>query len=348
MKRTAKSVILDAPGQLSVRDIPVPEIAGPSHRLRLGACGICGSDLRYLAGENPWSMHTLGEHIPSPPNMVLGHEVSGVTEIDGRERRVAVLAYRGCGRCRECRRGRENLCADTQHIGHGAGWGEMDYYPGGMAEEFEVWEGFAYEIPDTVSFEEATFLDGLAVAVHACDQAGIDEGSRVAIVGLGPIGMLAAQVAGDRGAEVVTACDTTGLPVELARGLGFESTYVCSGAALFDDASGFDAVVDTVGDIAAIEAGLASLAPGGRVVLLAAHEGTLSYNATRICSERYVTTSANNRYADFPRAIELMSSGRVCVSSLVTHRFALDEAPGAFEIMASKDANRAYKIVLVP
>ncbi len=352
MKETVISVVLAGPGDLVVREIPVPTVEGPSHRVRMRACGICGSDLRYLAGENPWSLHTLGKEIPSPPNMVLGHEVAGITELDGRECRVAVLAYRGCGRCRECRRGRENLCAATQHLGHGAGWDAMEYYPGGMAEEFEVWDGFAYEIPDSVTFEQATFLDGLAVAIHVCDRAGVELDSRVAVIGLGPIGMLVAQVARDRGAEIVTACDTTELPVELAREHGFESTYVCTGTALFGtrgiNGAEYDAVVDTVGDGAAVEAGLSALAPGGRVVLVAAHEGTLNYDATRICSERYVTTSANNLYADFPRAIELLGSGRVAVSSLITHRFSLGDAVRAFETMKNKEANRAYKIVLEP
>ena len=352
MNDTARSVVLCRPGCLEVREIPVPRIPGQAERVRMRACGICGSDVRYLAGENPWSLHTLGVNQPCPPNMVLGHEVAGFVDRNGAERPVAVLAYRGCGVCRECRTGRENLCGATQHIGHGAGWGEMEYYPGGMAEEFEVWEGFAHEIPGSISFEEATFLDGLAVAIHACDRAGVHAGSRVAVVGLGPIGMMAAQVARDRGAEEVIACDAAAFPVELAKHLGFESARSCDGLELFRHAAGrsarFDAIVDTVGEVRSIEAGLEVLAPGGVAALLAVHEGALTYQTARISSERYVTTSANNRYADFRTAIELLGSGKVVVSPLITHRFPLSEAVRAFEVMTHKEANRAYKIVLVP
>ena len=103
-----------------------------------------------------------------------------------------------------------------------------------------------------------------------------------------------------------------------------------------------------MGEVRSIEAGLEVLAPGGIAALLAVHEGTLTYETARISSERYVTTSANNRYADFRTAIELLGAGRIVVSPLITHRFPLSEAVRAFEVMAHKEANRAYKIVLVP
>ena len=352
MGDTAKSVVLVKPGELAVREIPVPRVPPPSLRVSMRACGICGSDLRYLAGENPWSLHTLGRSVPSPPNMVLGHEVSGVIRKGGRDVRIAVLAYKGCGTCRACRSGRENICANVQHIGHATGWGKMEYYPGGMAEEFEVWEGFAYEIPDSISFEEATFLDGLAVAVHACDRAHISRGNRVAVIGLGPIGMMAAQVARDRGAEVVTGCDTTPLPVELAGSLGFETMEMTDGALLFgkavDSGIEYDAVIDTVGDVGAVEAAFGVLAPGGVISLLSVHDATIPLDSMRLSAERYVTTSANSPYRDFRTAITLLETGRVAVAPLVTHRFPLSEAVRAFEVMADKEKHRAYKIVLVP
>lgn len=176
MKRmcTSLAVILERPGSISVKKIPIPPVPGPSVQVQMQACGICGNDVRYFSGENPWSLHTLGKHVPSPPNMVLGHEVSGFIRNPGEEVRVAILAYKSCGRCEYCRSGRENLCSTMEHFGHSAGWQEMPYYPGGMPEQFDIWEGFAHEIPPHVSFEQAVFLDGLAVAVHAVDQSGLE------------------------------------------------------------------------------------------------------------------------------------------------------------------------------
>ena len=139
---TALSVILKKPHVLAVENIPIPAIAGPSVRVRMQACGICGSDARYYQGDNPWSLHTLGKNLPSPPDMVLGHEVAGIVHEGKKERRVAILAYKSCGKCAQCLAGRENLCSATEHLGHSAGWKDMRYNPGGMAEEFEIWRGF--------------------------------------------------------------------------------------------------------------------------------------------------------------------------------------------------------------
>jgi threonine dehydrogenase-like Zn-dependent dehydrogenase len=285
--------------------------------------------------------------------MVLGHEVSGVLmreSADGlqEEARVAVLAYKACGTCAACLAGRENICADVQHIGHDTGWPEMDHYPGGMAEEFEVWEDFAYQIPDSISFDEATFLDGLAVAIHACDRAKVSAGSRVAVIGLGPIGMMAAQVARDRGASHVTACDTDPLPIRLARDLGLEDALREDALRFLSQRGELDAVIDTVGNSATIEPSLRALRPGGALALLALHSGALTLDSLSLSGERLITTLANNRYADFPHAIELLTERRVRVDSLVTHRFPLSRAVEAFEVMADKEAAGAYKIILHP
>jgi L-iditol 2-dehydrogenase len=303
-------------------------------------------------GENPWSLHTLGRQLPSPPNMVLGHEVSGVVQEPQGERRVAVLAYRSCGRCRYCRSQRENLCDQMQHFGHSAGWPQMPHYPGGMSEQFEIWEGFAYDIPEAVSFEQACFLDGLAVAIHAVDLSGLQPGQSFGAIGLGPIGLLAAQVASSRGASLVTGCDTSGLPVRLARQVGLEEVIRGEAAALRrhngDRKRSLDAVVDTVGSADSIRDGLGLLEKSGSLVLLAVHEGGISVSPTWFSGERRILSSANNRYADFPRAIELMASGAIAVEPLITHRFPLAEAQEAFRVMLHKEQQRAYKVILHP
>ena len=171
-----KAAVLVEPRCLRVQEIPEP-VVGPGEALvQIAACGVCGSDLRYFEGENPWAKHTLGYEKPNPPNMVLGHEVAGT--VDGR--RVALLSFRGCGMCEQCRRGRVQLCAHTAHLGHGAGWEGLDFNPGGMAERCAIWAEHAIPIPDHISFAEATFLDGLGVAVHAARRASIFPGDAFA------------------------------------------------------------------------------------------------------------------------------------------------------------------------
>ncbi|MFP4384802.1 MAG: zinc-dependent alcohol dehydrogenase [Spirochaetia bacterium] len=348
--REPLSVILERPGKLAVKRIPVPQVPGPSLEIEMMACGICGSDIRYFTGENPWAMHTLGENTPSPENMVLGHEVSGIVRETGK--RIAVLAYRGCGKCRFCLSGRENICSDVQHIGHGAGWPEMDYYPGGMAEYFQVWKGFAFEIPESVTYEAATFLDGLAVAIHACDRAGIGKGSRAAVIGLGPIGMLAAQAAQAGGAVLLRGCDTSKVPVRLAAETGIKGVIQGDGHDLAEETGRkkqlFDAVIDTVGSADSLKHGTALLDRGGTLVLLAVHDGSLPVTGKGLSGERRIVSSANNPYSDFDRAIALMESGQIKTEPLVTHRFPLSSAEEAFQVMLDKDNRGAYKIILHP
>ncbi|NIA15083.1 MAG: alcohol dehydrogenase catalytic domain-containing protein [Nitrospiraceae bacterium] len=335
--------------------IPIPVISGPSVRVEMRACGICGSDIRYYHGENPWSLHTLGRNVPCPPNMVLGHEISGIVKSSEGNRRVAILAYKGCGECVYCRVGQENLCGHMVHLGHSAGWDPMPYYPGGMAHTFEVWQGFDYDIPDSISFDAAVFLDGLAVAVHAVDQGGLGPGAKVGFVGLGPVGLLAAQVARAKSAGTVVGCDVDELPTRLAREVGLPDmahgdsadlvSFVKGHNALKD---GLDMIVDTVGSAETIQDSLSLLRKGGALVLLAVHEAAIPLRPTALSGERRIVTSANNRYEDFTEAIRLLSEGRVRVDPLVTHRLPLEDAAKAFELMADKLRNGVYKIVLHP
>lgn len=234
-----KAVLLKSPGSLSVEEIPIPKPKSDEVLLKVEACGICGSDIRYFHGENPWSKQTLGVSKPNSPNMVLGHEFGGKIVDVGHEslknrigQRVAVLAFKACGECYYCRIGRENLCANVKHIGHSAGWDEMrigGYSPGGMAEYCRVWSEMAYEIPDSISPSSATLLDGLAVAIHASGKAGLKAGKgekgieNVLIVGSGTIGLLILQVARAFGAMLIISVDSQDKPLDAATQLGVDA-----------------------------------------------------------------------------------------------------------------------------
>ena len=336
-----------------MEEIQVPIIPGDIEHVEMRACGICGSDIRYFEGENPWSLHTLGKNLPSPPNMVLGHEVAGVIRYDASVKRVAILAFKSCGTCHYCSTDRENLCPNMEHFGHSAGWKDMSHYPGGMSDEFTIWKGFAYEIPVSIAFEEATFLDGLAVALHSLDQGGFTEGMRVGVVGLGPIGMLAAQAALSGGAQTVVCCDTHSLPVTLGNACGLEHSISGDSRELKHYLqrtlkTRLDIILDTVGTEESIADGLEMLDNSGTLVLLAVHDNEVRLKSTAISGERTLVTSSNNRYPDFPRAIELLAGGNIKVKHLITHRFPLEEARSAFELMLHKKDEEVYKVIITP
>jgi threonine dehydrogenase-like Zn-dependent dehydrogenase len=354
MAEMMRAVVLQGPGELEVQQMPLPA-PGPGEELvRVVACGICGSDLRYLAGENPWAKHTLGYEKPNPPGMILGHELAGVVRRGPEDVRVGCLSFRACGVCPACRRGCEQLCANTAHLGHGAGWEGRN--PGGMADYCPLWSTHLYPLPEAVSLEEATFLDALAVAVHAVRSAGDLAGEVVGVIGGGPMGLLIAQVAQALGAGPVAVGDVYEAPVACAREVGLAHAR-CLGddpAAEWSDwlsqlaPERLAAVFDTTGQADMQAAGLSRLAPGGRLLLMAGVAEGLTLPGGCLAGERRVQTVSNHRYEDFGLALRLLAQRRVSVQAMITHRFPLDRAAEAFAVATAKQVSGALKVLLVP
>ncbi len=351
------AAVLKGPGNLSVERVPIPAPAADELLCEVAACGICGSDLRYLAGENPWAKHTLGVEKPNPPDMILGHEVAGVVQEGGRGVRAGLLAFRTCGRCPECRRGAGQLCRETAHLGHGAGWEDRRFNPGGMAEFMPIWRENVYPLPDHVSFDQATFLDGLGVAMHAVDRAGIRGGDRIAVLGAGPIGLLIMQVALADGAAGALVSDVYDAALACALELGAEAVIdgrdsspeaVAAEVRARSDGRGVAAVFDSTGDISVQQAALGMLAPGGTLMLMAGAADGLRLSTRELAGERVVTTSSNNLPVEFARGLALLASGTVRVDAMITHTFDLAEAPRAFEVAADKHRTGAIKVIIHP
>jgi len=360
MSESMLAAVLERPGQLSLLRIPVPEPAPREVLVRVEGCGICGSDLRYLAGENPWARQTLGVAKPNPPNMILGHEVAGTIVKAGGPadegrlgERVVLLAYQACGVCFYCRRGLHHLCEHVTHHGHGAGWRGRDYNPGGMAEYCPVASVHALPLPEAIPFDEATLLDGLAVAIHAVELAGLRPGDAAAVIGSGPVGLCVAQAAAVAGAPQVFAIDVAAGALEVAGELGLTPVDASSsdpaGAVLEAvDAIGVAAVFDTAGTSATRRQGISMLRRGGRLVCLAGKEEPIGIDYAMLAGERAVMTAANNPYRDLAGAIELARSGRVRLGPLVTHRFPLDEVERAFATAQERERTGALKVVIEP
>jgi len=356
-----KAAVLRKPETLEVTDIPRFDISGREVTIKVDACGICGSDIRYYRGENPWSLHTLGKVLPNPPNIVLGHEFTGqVTEVASEKdkpllgKRVAVLPFKTCGQCYYCKTGRENLCKQTIHLGHGAGWGEREYYPGGMAEYAVAWADACYELPDTVSAEEAAMLDVLGVGVHAVGVAQLHPGETVVVFGAGPIGSAIIQIARVYGAGRVIAIDIYPNALNIARQVGADVTIDARTSNIVEAIQemtgglGCHAVFDTVGTAQTFQQGLEVLSPSGTSVNMAVHSMEISFDILSISSERKVTTSSNYLLKEFQVALNLLSARRVTVSPWFTHRFSLDEVNYAFRIMENKEQFNAFKIIIYP
>ncbi|MBU4397778.1 MAG: alcohol dehydrogenase catalytic domain-containing protein [Planctomycetes bacterium] len=346
---------------LEIMDVPMPKLQPGEALVKVGKCGICGSDIRYFHGENPWGKQTLQKEIPNPPNIILGHELAGiVVDVYHDEdryligKRVGINSFITCGRCHFCRAGQENLCRHTKHLGHGQGWGKREFYPGGMAEYCPAFAGQVYELSDRVTDEQATLLDPIIAALHAVDVAGPRILDVVAVQGAGPIGLLIAQIMKIQGAKTVAIADIadTNLAVAKAVGVDHVVNVADDNRSLLDlvmkvtDGLGARRVFNTVGSSESILESLQMLASMGVLVLMATREKEFVVPSLMISGERAIKTSANALLSDFPKALDLLEMGMLKVDPLVTHRFPLSRAMEAFSVACNKDRHGAVKIIL--
>jgi len=356
-----KAVVYKKPQTIVVEDVPILQPDADQVLVNVMACGVCGSDIRYYYGENPWALHTLGRAEANRSDMILGHEFAGVVSAAGGAagsgiigKRVIAIAYNTCGVCELCITGRYHLCRETRHIGHGAGWGDIAYTPGGMAEFCPVWRTHALELPDSVSFEDAVLLDPLSVAVHAVRLSGVKPMDTCLVLGAGAVGQCIIQTARAFGARRVCCADISETALRIAETIGVDMAIDSSGGDVAEiikratNGKGVDFVFDTVGLADARLRPFTTLSPGGCWVNLVAADDTAVYSQMDLSSERRIMCSANSQYDDYLIGIKLMESGKFNAKPLITHRFGIDDAQKAFDVMMDKERHGAMKVVILP
>ncbi|MEJ5171441.1 MAG: zinc-binding dehydrogenase, partial [Fimbriimonadales bacterium] len=246
--------------------------------------------------------------------------------------------------------GREQLCPNTQHLGHGAGWADSPYCYGGMAERVPILAAWLCELPDSVSNLAASVLDPLGVAVHGVNRSGVGPGGSLLIVGAGPVGALAVPVARSRGASRVVVADLNESALEVAAKMGADATLVASGDDLSARARSvnggrlFDAILDTVG--APLRLYLPLLDRGGTMVTMTVRDTEEPFPTKLLAGERTLTSSCNFRFEEYREAVRLLEQGVVDPLPMITHQYPLAEALEAFRTAENKDASGAVKVVL--
>lgn len=177
MKETMKAYVLEGPGRLCFKDVPVPEPRPDEVLIKVMAAGICGSDI-------PRICRTGAHRHPLIP----GHEFAGIVERTGSEvsehwigKRVGVFPLKPCFSCSCCRKGQYELCREYDYLGSRC--------DGGFGEYTAVPEWNLIELPDMVSFEQAAMLEPMAVAVHNIRRIGLKKEETALVLGLGTIGL---------------------------------------------------------------------------------------------------------------------------------------------------------------
>ncbi|HET7362403.1 MAG TPA: L-idonate 5-dehydrogenase [Burkholderiales bacterium] len=317
---------------------------GPGEVLiRLGAGGICGSDLHYYyEGRN-------GSFVIREP-LVPGHEASGVVAKVGASvtrvksgDKIAVSPSQACGRCDYCREGREHLCRSMRFLGSASVYPHVQ---GMFAEYFVLGERQCYPVAGDVTLGELAFAEPLAVGLHAVNRAGDLLGKSILVAGAGTIGCLTMLAAKLKGATAITACDVLDRPLATARAVGASRTVRADRERDALAPSSFDVAFEASGSLAALNACIAAVKRGGTVVQV----GTLPHEPLPFVVNEIMVKELDFKGAfrwgiEFDWAVQYIASRRVDVGPLLSRQFPLQQAVEAFEL--ARDKTRSTKVQLV-
>jgi len=333
---------------LRVETAPEPEVGPGQVLLKLGAGGICGSDLHYfLHGK-------VGSFVIREP-LIPGHEVSGTAVAVGagvsRIRvgdRVAVNPSHACAVCPACRAGRENLCRNMRFLGSASIFPHMQ---GTFREYFLMPEGQCQAVPADVPLEVLAFAEPLAVSLHAVQRAGNLLGKRVLVTGAGPIGCLVAMAAKLNGAAQVTVSDVVERTLQVAARVGADrcirTDQVAGGLEGFAAAVGeVEVALEAAGNPMAAAQCLAATVRGGRVVQV----GTLPaegmpFPANQVMSRELDYVGTFRFGVEFDWAVRILAERRLDVTPLLSGQFPLAQAQAAFRAAADKSQSTKVQVV---
>ncbi|MEY8354569.1 zinc-binding dehydrogenase [Lachnospiraceae bacterium 54-53] len=348
-----KAMVLTGPGAWEIRNVSIPEPGEGEVLCRIDAVAICGSDPEIIHGG------LSGVWPPSYP-FIAGHEWAGTVVGIGANvfdlevgDRVAGEAHKGCGFCSNCLKGRYTLCLnygkpETGHRHYG-------FTSQGAYAQYNVYHQKSIaKLPEEVSFKEAAMCDTAGAALHGLELAGVVPGSTVAVIGPGPIGMMAMKLAKAMGAGRVivigrmprletaaalgadrivdfTRCDPLEEVIKLTHGMGVSLAIECSGAP------------------GTIVQALKMCGKGGGVVML----GVAKDGVTEDLPLKYTTHNELTLYGSranpgvSQKVISMIAGKRIDVKDMVTHTFPLEDIGEAFETF-EKRLGGAMKVVIYP
>lgn len=330
-----RALIFDGPGRLRLDRVPVPQ-PGPGEVLvRVRSATICGSDVRIVSGRKTRDVR---------PGHPIGHECAGTVAavgdgISGYEpdERVAVCVVVSCGDCEFCRADKENLCNERITLGYHTDGAFAEYM---LIPAHAMGRGNLFKLPEEIPIESGPLIEPMACCLNGQLEMGLDESVQsLVIFGAGPIGLyhLLLAKAGFAGRKV-TVVEPMAHRRDHARGLGADC--VCDPDEC-DAVEQFDGAIVAVGVPELVNTALRAVRRNGRLNLFAGFDAGTSAvidpNAIHY-KQITVTGASESRRRDYAEAMELIRSGKVDISPLVTHRFSLDEYEEAFRVASDGSA----------
>jgi len=316
-------------GRIKLGEAPVPVPREGEALVAVRAVGICETDVHM-------TLHT-ASHEDSP--RIMGHEWSGVVKETPeastikRGSRVVGEGMVSCGRCRMCLKGRTNLCDSYREIGFSL--------PGAYAEYLAIPACNLHELPSSVSLEQGALVEPTAVALHALRLSGMGSGDVLAVLGPGPIGLLAIQIASAMDAGRVILTGTRESRLALGSQLGADRTFNVTQAdpveAIREETRGGpDVVLDAAGTRSSFDQAVRMVRKGGTVVLVGGWEN-VDWSPGMLIGKEMTLKGSLASPGAWGASIDLVAAGRVKVLPLVTHRFRLNEIVQAFDLVDRRE-----------
>lgn len=328
---------------LRVEEIKIPVPKQDEVLIRVKACGICGTDVHIFKGDKGC--------FPTPPGTVLGHEFAGVVEAVGKDvkqikkgDRVCVDPNKLCGECYYCKSGIGHFCEKMTGIGTGTN--------GGFAEYCAVPQSQVYKIADTTTYEMAAMTEPVACCVHGIDMCNISCGDTAAIIGGGMIGMIMLQLAKLSGAGRLILIEPVAAKRKIAEKLGADMTIDPINENVKDvlktnRIDRISTVIECVGKPSTVEQAIDIAGKCATVMMfgLTAPDDTIKVKPFEIFQKEIVLKSSFINPYTQKRALELIDSGKIDVSSIVYACEPLEKLP---EILASNALRANGKFIIKP
>jgi len=343
-----RAVTFQAPGEVAVEERPEPELLDRRDAIvRIEATGVCGSDLHIYHGR-----------VQIEPGFTIGHEYVGtvVAAGDGVSSlavgdRVLGCFHTACGECWFCRRGLFHRCVQSRTFGHGATLGSLQ---GTQAEMALVPNAdlVLRKVPEGMSSDVALFAgDVMGTGFHAVAASEMRPGDVAVVLGLGPVGLCAVQVARASGAARVIAVDTVPERLELAGRFGAEPVHLTeqdpkAAVAAATEGRGADVVIDAVGDPRALETAIRLTRPCGSVQCIGVYAERAEVHMGLLWLKAITLRGGQaNVIAHVDPVLAMLAEGVLDPSPLVSRHMPLDEAAEAYAVY---DRREALKIILTP
>ncbi|MFX1513119.1 MAG: zinc-binding dehydrogenase [Promethearchaeota archaeon] len=317
-----KAVVFDG-RNLTLKELSKPSPAANQVLIQVRAVGICGTDRAIAKGD-----------LKTPVPLVLGHEFAGEviaeksdTDITWLKKRVtSEINTNSCGKCFFCDRNIPTQCPERKALGI--------HTNGVMADYIALDSSLLHEVPKSISFNEATFIEPLAAAYQTFETMPLETDDRLLVIfGMGKLGLLLLQVAKTKGLEII-AIDGSNKKLTLARQLGASHVvnrhrYDSVSQAILDIGKMADIVVDATGNPKVLNEIISSCRSRGKLHIKSTHGAPTTINLTEMVQREI--TLYTSRCGPFEKAIQGLKSQQIKVNDLITQIYPLEKALEAFE-----------------